>query len=148
VDARRAPADAPVIVGEVEPSPQKYTQDYKPAVPHKGQPLPIYPARALQARAGAATVGVRVFVDADGKPTDIGPSLLVFSTPGPFARDFLESVKAAVSQWRFHPAEILHLERVEAPGISYDQVTPRDRTEAQLDLAFTFAASGKVEAGK
>jgi hypothetical protein len=132
----------------VEPSTAKYHQDYKPAMPRKDQPLPVYPAQALKVKAGAATVGVRVLVDADGKPADIGPSLLVFNTPGPFAEEFLEAVKAAVGRWRFHPAEILYLERVEAPGVSYNRVSRSEKTEAQLDLVFTFTATGGVMAGK
>jgi outer membrane biosynthesis protein TonB len=148
VDARRAPAEGVVIVGDVEPGASKFTQDYRPAAPRKNQPLPIYPARALKAKAGAATVGVRVLVDAEGKPADIGPSILIFSTPGPFADDFLQAVKAALGQWLFHPAEIIQLERIEAPGVSYNRITRSERTEAQLDLAFTFTENGQVASGK
>jgi hypothetical protein len=147
VTAGRAPAERDVIVGDVgEPSASKYTEDYRAAVPMKGQPLPVYPARALKAKAGAATVGVRVWIDAEGKPKDIGPSLLIFSTPGPFAQDFLDAVKATVSTWRFHPAESMQLERVEKPGVSYNRISRSERVEAQLDLAFTFTATGGVQA--
>ena len=149
VEARRVPTSEKVIVGDVgEPSAARYDQDYRPAVPRKNQPLPVYPPRALKAKAGAATVGVRVQVGADGRVMDIGPSLLVFTTPGPFAEDFLEAVKATVRQWQFHPAEIFHMEHVEAPGVSYNRVDRSEKTEAQLDLAFTFTATGGVTAGK
>jgi outer membrane biosynthesis protein TonB len=150
VEARRAPADPTVIVGDVgEPSVRpRYYQDYRPAAPRRNQPPPVYPARALKAKAGAATVGVRVTVDVSGKVTDIGPSLLVFSAPGPYADDFLEAVKATVGRWQFNPAEILHMEHVETPQVFYDRIARREPVEAQLDLAFTFTATGGVLAGK
>lgn len=144
-------AESKVIVGKVDEGdikPAAYDRDYRAAVPIRNQPLPVYPAQALKAKAGAATAGVRVTIDATGKVTDIGPSLLIFSTPGPYAQDFMAAVKAAVVGWRFHPAEIFYLERVEAPGVSYNRVTRSEKVEAQLDLAFSFTASGGVLAGK
>ncbi len=147
IEAGRAATDSKIIVGDVgEPSPGKYNQDYNPAAPLKGQPLPVYPARALKAKAGAATVGVRVTVDKAGRVTEIGPSLLVFNTPGPWAEDFLEAVKEAVRQWKFRPAEILQVERAEAPGLSYNRIARREPVESQIDLAFTFTATGGVQA--
>jgi hypothetical protein len=89
-----------------------------------------------------------VTIDAAGKVTDVGPSLLIFNTPGPYADDFMGAVKATVSQWRFHPAEIFYMERVNAPGVSYSRVSRSEKVEAQLDLAFNFTASGGVAAGK
>lgn len=134
--------------GEGDIKPAAYDRDWLAAVPLKGQPLPVYPERALKAKAGAATVGVRVTVDATGRVTDIGPSLLVFNTPGPSAEAFLEATKAAVRSWRFRPAEILHMEQVDAPGVSYKRVARREPVESQLDLSFSFTATGGVQAGR
>jgi len=148
VQAGRA-AESKVIVGKVDEEdirPAAHDTDYRAAVPMKNQPLPVYPTRALKAKAGAATVGVKVTVDAEGKVTDVGPSLLVFNTPGPYAEDFMAAVKQAVGQWRFHPAQIFYLERVEAPGVSYNRVSRSEKVEAQVDLAFSFTASGGVAA--
>jgi hypothetical protein len=149
VESGRTATDAKVIVGDVgEPKPMPYSQDYRPASPLKNQPLPVYPERALRARAGAATVGVRVTVDATGKATEIGPSLLVYNTPGPFADDFLTAVTTTVRLWRFQPAEILSMEHVESPTASYNRIARTEKTEAQIDLAFTFTSRGGVTAAK
>jgi outer membrane biosynthesis protein TonB len=148
VEAGKTAADQ-VIVGDVgEPSEAKYSENYSPAFPLKPMVLPVYPPRALAAKAGAATVGVRLKVDAAGRVAEVGPSLLVYSTPGPFADDFLEAVKIAVKQWRFRPATIEQIERVQTPEVTYNRIVRSEKTESQFDLAFNFTATGGVETGK
>lgn len=148
VEAQRT-ASSQVIVGDVgEPSAAKYAEDFRQAVPMKKTVvLPVYPARALQAKAGRATVGVQVTVDPAGQVTDIGSSLLTYNPPGPFAEDFLEAVKAAVRQWRFFPAEVLQMETAKSGDFTYQRIARRTKTETKLDLSFTFTATGGVETG-
>lgn len=109
--------------------------------------LPVYPARALKARAGRATVGVHVTIDAGGRVADITTSMFVFSTPGPFATDFRDAVEAAVRQWKFDPARVEYLETRTENDFTYNRVTRTENVEAELDLAFTFTADGRVEQG-
>ncbi len=149
VDAGRAAQADKVVVGEVgEPGPAKYTEDFTQARPLPPFVLPVYPPKALKAKAGRATVGVQVTVDAAGRVTDIGPSLLTFDTSGPFAADFLEAVQTAVRQWRFRPAETVQMELVQSGGFSYRRIVRTTATDTKLDLAFTFTASGGVETTK
>jgi outer membrane biosynthesis protein TonB len=149
VEARRVAPDK-VIVGEVgEPSPAKYSEDFRQAVPLKATVvLPVYPAKALKAKVGRATVGVQVTVDTAGRVTDIGPSLLTYNTPGPYAEDFHEAVRVAVRQWRFAPAEILQMETAKSGEFTYQRIARSTKTETKLDLAFTFTANGGVETWK
>src|SRR4051794_15904877 len=64
VEARRSEPAPQVIVGEVgEPSAAKYYEEFQQALPLKPLGLPVYPTRALRAKAGLATVGVNVKVD-------------------------------------------------------------------------------------
>jgi TonB family protein len=107
--------------------------------------LPVYPPKALAAKAGAATVAVKVTVDANGRVTDIRPSLLSLSTPGPFADDFRAAVETALRQWRFLPAEVREVEFLEEGGTSYSRLKRSEATEAEFDLSFTFTAAGRVE---
>lgn len=143
---RTAAASDQVIVGDVgEPSAAKYTEDFKQAVPlKKTVVLPVYPPKALLAKAGRATVGVQVTVDKEGRVTDIGTSLLTYNTPGLFAGDFLEAVKAAVRQWQFSPAEVLQMETAKSGDFTYQRIARTTKTETKLDLAFTFTATGQV----
>ncbi|WP_091060037.1 hypothetical protein [Opitutus sp. GAS368] len=149
VEAQRVASDK-VIVGDVgEPSAAKYSEDFRQAVPLKATVvLPVYPAKALKAKAGRATVGVQVTVDTAGRVTDIGPSLLTYNTPGPYAEDFHEAVRVAVRQWRFAPAEILQMETARSGDFTYQRIARSTKTETKLDLAFTFTASGGVETWK
>jgi hypothetical protein len=108
---------------------------------------PVYPPVALAHHAGRSVVGVRLTIDTAGKVADLEPSPVVFSTPGPFADAFLAAVESAVAQWRFDPAEILHLERVSDADSSnhqgYWRLARREEVEMQFDVMFTFE-SGKV----
>jgi hypothetical protein len=131
-----------------EPVEQKPLEEYREARPVYPLANPLYPPRALKARAGRATVGVRITVDVTRRVTDVAPSMLVFSTPGPFAGEFREAVEAAVRQWRFRPAEIEKLEFVQAPTVSYNRIIGTQKVETQLDAAFTLTAAGGVEMGR
>jgi hypothetical protein len=106
---------------------------------------PHYPPQALRGGAGLMLVGVRIQVDADGRVTDIEPSLASFSTPGAFADQFRAAVDAAVWQWRFRPARRRHLEPVKlADGSLYWRASNEANVATALDLAVTFQASGEV----
>lgn len=111
--------------------------------------MPIYPPAALAAKAGAATIGVRVTVDAKGAVADIRPSMLAISfIPSKFADDFQAAVEVAVRQWKFAPARVHTIVRVTEGEFTYDRVTRTELIEAEFDLAFTFTTAGKVEVGK
>lgn len=131
-----------------EPVEQKPLEEYREARPVYPLANPVYPPRALKAKAGRATVGVRITVDVTGRVSDVAPSMLVFSTPGPFADDFRAAVEAAVRQWRFRPAEIERLEFVQAPTVSYNRIIGSQKVETQLDVVFNFTATGGVEMGR
>ena len=60
-------------------------------------------------------MGVNLTVDACGRVTDIRPSIVTFSSPGSFAKDFRAAVETALQQWRFVPAEIQDIEPI--PGL-------------------------------
>jgi TonB family protein len=111
--------------------------------------LPVYPPRALKAKAGAAQVGVRVRVDMEGRVSDVRPSLLAASIiPPGFRADFEQAVEAAVRQWKFHPAKVQHVEVVTEKGFTYSRVTRTELLDAEFDLSFTFTPAGRVESGK
>lgn len=137
-----------VETGETGASKVSYGEEFVQAQPLPPIMQPIYPSKALKAKAGRAVVGVRVMVDEAGRVTDIGPSLLTFSTVGPYAEAFRGAVESAVWQWRFVPAELLQNERVQNDGSSYWRVIRRQAVSTQIDLAFTFTESGGVEGGK
>lgn len=142
------PVAPPARTVTTEPVEQKPVEEYREARPVYPLAHPVYPPRALKARAGRVTVGVRLTVDAAGRVSDVAPSMLVFSTPGPFADDFRAAAETAVRQWRFRPAEIERIEFVQTPTVSYSRVLGRQKVEAQLDVAFNFTAAGGVEMGK
>lgn len=127
--------------------PTSLSQYREASVQEKSVVLPVYPARALAAKAGGAQVGVRVVVDAGGQVTDVRPSMLAVTiTPPGFAEEFRAAVETAVRQWWFHPARVQHLEIVTEKGFTYSRVTHSEAVEAEFDLSFTFTPSGQVEA--
>lgn len=130
---------------QAEPSNRAQYRDA--SVQEKSIVLPVYPVRALAAKAGAAQVGVRIVVGVDGAVTDIRPSLMALTiAPAGFAADFEGAVRDAVRQWKFHPARVEHTETVTTDGFTYQRVTSTELIEAEFDLSFTFTPSGKVEA--
>ena len=58
-----------------------YYTEAKPIMPLV---TPVYPAKALAAKAGLTVVGVHVTVDKEGRVSDVGPSLLAVSIPTRF----------------------------------------------------------------
>jgi hypothetical protein len=120
------------------------TDYFRDALPILPLVQPIYPPRALAAKAGRVTVGVRVTVDVNGHISDIEPSMRAFSTPGPYAEDFLAAVRAALDKWRFEPAAIDHIEHVTTPEASYNRVVRTEPAETYFDLIFNFTATGSV----
>lgn len=104
-----------------------------------GKPVkPVYPAKALAARAGKVIVGLHVALDPQGRIRDIRPSILTFSTPGPFAEDFRQAAEAALRQWKFEPARIERIETVTENGFTYNRVKGTEYVDAEFDLEFTF----------
>lgn len=146
VEPRRPPPPEPSDKELVEPASRANYRDAQAIHPLV---MPVYPPKALAAKAGAATVGVRVTIDPSGAVTDIRPSMFAVSvTPPKFADDFREAVEVAVRQWRFHPARVHHLETATEGEFTYQRVTRTELVEAEFDLAFNFTTAGKVETGE
>ncbi len=144
VDASNAAASSATAT-PVEPKSGDYFTEARPT---QILATPVYPPKALTARLGMTTVGVRVTVDKTGRVSDIGPSLLAVSIPTKFHAEFQEAVRAAVTQWRFFPAQTFHVEVTrDAAGELQISETKRENAETYLDLAFTFTASGAVLGG-
>lgn len=138
------PTPPPTSRGAAAPEPT-IRADYREARLRKPFGLPVYPAPALQAKAGRATVGVHITVDADGRVAAITSSMFAISTPGRFAADFRDAVEAALRQWRFDPARVEYFETVDEGGVTFHRVRRTETIEADLDLSFTFTANGRVE---
>ena len=130
-----------------EDSGQKKFEDFREAEPIYPLAAPIYPAKALAAKAGQATVSVRIKVDVRGRVSDVVPSLVGFTTPGRYAEDFREAVGEALRQWRFRSAVIEKVELVQTPQVSYSRVISSQKAETEFHLVFTFTSSGKVLGG-
>jgi len=82
VTAPRASATA------TEPREPVSMEQYEEASPITPLAMPVYPARALAAKAGRVTIGVKITVDATGRVSDIGPSLRAVTIPSRFDADF------------------------------------------------------------
>jgi hypothetical protein len=146
VEPRRPPPPEPSEKELVEPVSRA---NYREAQAIHPLVMPVYPPAALAAKAGAATVGVRVTVDANGAVADIRPSMLAIGfVPSKYADDFRAAVEVAVRQWKFAPARVHSIERVTEGEFTYDRVTRTELIEAEFDLAFTFTLSGRVEVQK
>jgi TonB family protein len=142
------PVAAPRASAAAEPREPVSMEQYEEASPITPLATPVYPPRALAAKVGRVTIGVKITVDATGRVSDIGPSLRAVTIPSRFDADFQEAVRAAVSQWRFSPALSYRLEDVPMPdGSTYQRMTDRRRVETTFDLSFTFTATGAVLGG-
>lgn len=138
------PAEATVMQAD-EPFTTERFKDAEPILPLT---MPVYPANALGARAGLMNVGVKITVDADGRVTDVSPSLLSFSTPSRYSSTFQEAVRVAVMTWHFRPAQHYYFEITSTVGGERtSKFLRRENTETCFDLSFTFTASGSVLAG-
>ena len=147
VDAPPAPPPKPNAARPVAVAPSG--EEFREATPFGKLAQPVYPPKALAAKAGLVVVGVRITVDTNGRVTDVGSSLVAFSTPGPWAQDFFAAVEAAVRQWRFRPAAIERNEYVQVPGLQpYSRLLSSENVETHFDLSFTFTESGAVRTGK
>ena len=118
---------------------------YVPPRPEGSLATPVYPAVALAAKEGPVTMGVRIVVGVDGRVSEVGRSLLAFSTPTRFDAEFLAAVESAVAQWSFRPAEVRHFQAVTNREGTYRSMTGSEKTEWALHVAFAFNATGGVE---
>lgn len=101
------------------------------------------------AKAGLVTIGVRVNIDTEGRVTTVEPSMLTFSTPTPYAKEFEAAVRTAVMTWRFEPAYRYSLRVLRtAEGGGDPKESHREKTETYFDLSFTFTSAGKVLSGR
>jgi hypothetical protein len=116
-----------------------------PAEPIQPLVAATYPARAFAARAGFATVGVRLTIDVAGHVAHVEQSFQAFTSPSAWEAEFRAAVEAAVAQWRFHPAEEESIQRVkQLDGSERYLVRHTEPVEWTLDVAFTFNESGSV----
>lgn len=140
-----APAEAPVGESEFAVKAGPPRELFRDATPVGLLATPIYPPVALAAHAGQMTVGARITVDAAGRVSNVGPSLVALSIPSRFSNEFQAAVEAAVAQWRFQPARILYLEQApDGDGGTYSRVAREEKTDTYFDVVFTFTASGEV----
>ncbi len=138
-------AASSATVTAVEPKSGDYFTEARPI---QILATPVYPPKALAAKLGMTTVGVRVTIDKSGRVSDIGPSLLAVSIPTKFDAEFQEAVRAAVTQWRFFPAQTFHADVTkDATGELQITESKRENAETYFDIAFTFTASGAVRGG-
>lgn len=106
---------------------------------------PLYPAMARGRQSIPATVGVRIVIDEKGRVAEMRHSPLALTTPGPFAEEFRAAVERALKQWRFVPAQRQKMTPMAGgPAGRYWHVTKLGPSTDQLDVQFTFTASGEV----
>jgi hypothetical protein len=87
-------------------------------------------------------VVARVQIDHEGRVTAIERSVADFSMPTRFSAACLRSIEVAVAQWRFHPAQLAHVDvRDDRPT----RVTSTQKTDTVVDIAFTFSPSSRVQ---
>lgn len=141
------PPPPPVTAATTQSAELTNYRRYREAEPIGTLTLPVYPKAALAEKFGAATVGVKVTVDVQGRVTDVRPSMLVFSTPGRYADEFFAAVEAALRTWRFVPAAAVDWGPVVENGVTVERALRSEPVEAEFDLAFKFTASGGVMAG-
>lgn len=138
-------ADASAASAKIETAPREPIEGILPAEPILPLAVPAYPRVAMGSHAAPVVVGVRISVDPSGRVAGIGPSLVCFSTPTPWAAAFYTAVEDAVAQWRFEPAEWRHLvPMTNRNGGGYWQVARSEKTDYSFDLSFTFSTTGEV----
>jgi hypothetical protein len=118
---------------------------FSPAEPYLPLKLPVYPPAALAAKSSDALVSVHVAVDRRGRVTEISPSRLGFTTPGPFAPEFFAAVETAITQWKFVPAQMQFPETSTRDGGAVNAAAVRrESVESSFDVTFTFTSAGTV----
>ncbi|HEX2853869.1 MAG TPA: hypothetical protein VHO24_11570 [Opitutaceae bacterium] len=136
------PAQTGALATQDVVQPREIITDAEPILPLV---MPVYPASALRVRHTGAVVAVHVVVGSTGSVREVSPSMIGFSSAGPFEKEFRAAVEAAVWRWRFQPAEAQQTEPVALPdGRILRKVIRREPVEATFDVAFTFTSSGDV----
>jgi hypothetical protein len=139
------PATAPESKREPSSGPLQPTEVIVAADPILPLQKPVYPAPALGRQHSPMMVGVHITVDASGRVAHVGPSLRAFTTPGPFATEFLAAVESALAEWRFTPAEKRRMRPMKSnTGEDFWLITRAEKIEYGFDLSFTFTSSGDV----
>ena len=111
---------------------------YVDAKPVEPLAMPVYPPRALAAHAGDVTVKVDVTVSKEGRVSEMAPDILDFSTISRFHDDFRAAVEAAVSTWRFEPAQI---DRLEPKANGQPIIVGSEAQERVFVVSFKFTES-------
>jgi hypothetical protein len=142
-----SPAAPPPRSGHAESAEPVVRSQFREAELEKNPALPVYPAKALAARAGRVTVAAHVVVNNRGRVSSVRPSVVSFTTPSRYAEDFWAATEDALGRWRFRPARIEHVEMVTENGFAYDRVMSTEEVEAEFDLAITFSPDGTVNPG-
>jgi hypothetical protein len=108
---------------------------------------PSYPEAARIAKFGAASIVVRVSLDAAGVVVDVADAPGAISTGGRFAKDFRSAAWEAVRQWKFRPAEWQECEDgkdLNGDGKpDYKIVISKKRVPTYFDVRFDFFIEGK-----
>lgn len=116
-----------------------------PAMPIAPLAQPVYPARALAAKAGFASVALKLTIDTLGRVTDIATSTRRIALPNAWAEEFRAAAEAAVARWRFRPAVHAVVKRVKDENGDDDlKILSSEPAEWECDVVFMFAASGAV----
>lgn len=117
----------------------------QPAEPIEPLAQPQYPAAARGHQSVPMTVGVRIVIDEKGRVVELRHSPLALTTPGPLAEEFRAAVERALKKWCFIPAQRQKMTPMAGgPAGRYWHVTQLGPSEDQLDVQFTFTASGEV----
>jgi hypothetical protein len=118
----------------LDPSVQRPAGTFVPPSPREELRLPVYPPDALAARAGAASVSVRIVIDTEGRIANVTDSPLEASSAGPFASEFHDAVLRSLRHWRFTPGRIEQSE--DGPG--YRTITSMEAVRVFYDVRFDF----------
>jgi len=122
---------------------------YRPPIVAGALAIPKYPPAALKAHAGAVTIDVHITIGADGRVSDISPSLVSMALLGRFSQEFENAVDGAIAQWRFQPAIIRHFEQgADGKLPPYLRVSSVETVSAQADVLFKFSDDGGVNLGR
>lgn len=82
---------------------------FVPPAPREQLSLPEYPPAALEGRAGAAHVLLRIVIDTRGRVAEVRDSPLGASSSGRFATEFRDAVLRSLRHWCFLPGRLEQL---------------------------------------